>query len=80
MRAATAVICLNKICVRFGKDQTRGKNVIMIPDTLNGAIILSIIDFFLSFFIIGGSGVVMAGFPHLNRVGAVTDQDLKAGH
>lgn len=52
----------------------------MIPDTLQGAIILSLIDFFLSFFIIGGIGVVLACFPYLNRLGEVSDQDLKAGH
>ena len=52
----------------------------MIPDTLEGALILSAIDFFLSFVIIGGIGVVLAAFPHLNRLGEVSDQDLKSGH
>lgn len=52
----------------------------MIPDTVQGAIILSAIDFFLSFIIIGGIGVVLACFPYLNRFGKVSDQDLKAGH
>lgn len=52
----------------------------MIPDTLEGAILLSVIDFFLSFIIIGGIGVILALFPHLNRVGSISDQDLKAGH
>lgn len=42
----------------------------MIPDTLQGAIILSMIDFFLSFIIIGGIGLVLAGFPYLNRLDA----------
>lgn len=52
----------------------------MIPDTIQGAIILSVIDFFLSFAIIGGIGIVLALFPNLNQLGEVSDQDLKAGH
>ena len=40
----------------------------MIPDTLQGALILSAIDFFLSFVIISGIGVVLALFPLMNRV------------
>ena len=60
----------------------------MTPDTLQGAhtrhsqgaLILSIIDFFLSFAIIGGIGIVLALFPKLNQLEAVSDQDLKAGH
>lgn len=52
----------------------------MIPNTLQGALILSVIDFFLSFIIIGGIGVVLACFPYLNRLGEIRDQDLKAGH
>jgi hypothetical protein len=41
----------------------------IIPDTLQGALILSAIDFFLSFIIISGIGVVLALFPLINRVG-----------
>lgn len=52
----------------------------MIPDTVEGAILLSIIDFFLSFIIIGGIGVILALFPYLNRLGEISDHDLKAGH
>ena len=52
----------------------------MIPDTLNGALLLSLIDFFLSFVIIGGIGVLLALFPILNRFGKITDESLKAGH
>jgi len=40
----------------------------MIPDTVQGALILSAIDFFLSFVIISGIGVVLSLFPLLNRV------------
>jgi hypothetical protein len=43
----------------------------IIPDTLQGALILSVIDFFLSFLIIAGIGVVLALFPLLNRAAKV---------
>jgi hypothetical protein len=52
----------------------------MIPDTLEGALILSAIDFFLSFIIIGGIGLVLAAFPYLNRLGSISDEHLKGGH
>jgi hypothetical protein len=39
----------------------------IIPDTLEGALILSVIDFFLSFVIIAGIGVILSFFPLLNR-------------
>lgn len=40
----------------------------IVPDTLQGALIVSVIDFFLSFIIISGIGVVLSAFPVLNRV------------
>jgi hypothetical protein len=40
----------------------------LVPDTLQGALIVSVIDFFLSFIIISGIGVVLSCFPLLNRV------------
>lgn len=52
----------------------------MIPDTLEGALILSVIDFFLSFVIIAGIGLVLAAFPYLNRITSVSDEDLRSGH
>ena len=39
----------------------------LVPDTLQGALIVSVIDFFLSFVIISGIGVVLSFFPLLNR-------------
>lgn len=42
----------------------------IIPDTLEGTLILSLIDFFLSFVVISFIGAVLAGFPLLNRAGA----------
>ena len=51
----------------------------MIPDSVYGAILLSIIDFFLSFVVIAGIGVVLALFPYLNRLGEVDEKTLRAG-
>jgi len=42
---------------------------LIIPDTVHGAILLSVIDFFLSFVVISFIGVVLAFFPYLNRFG-----------
>lgn len=38
-----------------------------IQDNLNGALLISAIDFILSFVIIGGIGIILAMFPLLNR-------------
>ena len=51
----------------------------MIPDSVYGAILLSIIDFFLSFVVITGIGVVLALFPYLNRLGEVDEKKLREG-
>lgn len=40
-----------------------------IQDNLNGALLISAIDFILSFVIIGGIGVILSLFPLLNRFG-----------
>jgi hypothetical protein len=50
-----------------------------IPDTLEGALILSLIDFVLSFVVIAGIGVVLSLFPLLNRLGRLEDRDLRKG-
>jgi hypothetical protein len=42
---------------------------VLIPDSLYGAILLSVIDFFLSFIVISFIGFVLALFPYLNRTG-----------
>jgi hypothetical protein len=41
----------------------------LIPDSVQGAVTLSVIDFFLSFVVISGIGIVLSLFPYLNRVG-----------
>ncbi|MFZ4536507.1 hypothetical protein [Propionivibrio sp.] len=52
----------------------------LVPDTLQGAIIVSVIDFFLSFIIISGIGVVLSFFPLLNRVALFLKPAPKATH
>ena len=42
----------------------------IVPDTFQGAVILSVIDFFLSFVIISGIGFILSLFPLLNRAAA----------
>lgn len=49
------------------------------PDSLQGALILSLIDFILSFVVIAGIGAVLALFPLLNRLGRLNDKDLRDG-
>ena len=45
-----------------------------IQDNLNGALLISAIDFILSFIIIGGIGVILALFPLLNKFGKQDDK------
>jgi hypothetical protein len=52
----------------------------LVPDTVEGSVILSIIDFILSFFIIFGIGVVLYIFPYFNRFGEIDEEKLKGGH
>jgi hypothetical protein len=49
----------------------------VIPDTLQGALTLSLIDFFLSIVVISGIGVILALFPYLNRLGSLDDRRLR---
>ena len=39
----------------------------IVPDTFQGAVVLSVIDFFLSFLIISGIGFILSMFPLLNK-------------
>jgi hypothetical protein len=41
----------------------------LIPDSIYGAVLLSVIDFFLSFVVISFIGFVLALFPYINRTG-----------
>lgn len=53
---------------------------VTVPDTMEGAIILSVIDFFLSIVIIWLISLVLHIFPQINKLGSVTDEQLKGGH
>jgi hypothetical protein len=54
--------------------------MIQIPDTVGGAVLISIIDFILSFLIISGIGVVLALLPVVNRFWKLDDAKLRDGH
>jgi hypothetical protein len=51
-----------------------------VPDTLEGAVILSIVDFFLSIVLIYGISFILMLFPLLNKFGSISDESLKGGH
>lgn len=53
----------------------------MIPDTVQGAVVLSIIDFFASILMISGIGIILSLLPLLNRLGKVDEEKLRqSGH
>ncbi len=52
----------------------------IVPDTVTGAILLSVIDFFLSILMISGIGVLLALFPLVNRLGKIDEKSLRDGH
>ena len=47
------------------------------PDSIYGAVLLSVIDFFLSIAMISVIGVILALFPLLNRLGRIDDSTLR---
>jgi hypothetical protein len=53
-----------------------GDSNMLVPDTLQGALLLSVIDFFLSFVVIAAIGCVLAAFPWLGRMWKVEEKDL----
>lgn len=48
-----------------------------VPDTLFGAVLVSVIDFFLSIVMISGIGIILALFPLLNRLGKIDEAALR---
>jgi glutaconyl-CoA/methylmalonyl-CoA decarboxylase subunit gamma len=54
-----------------------GAAVMTMPDSLYGAVLLSVIDFFLSIAMISVIGVILALFPLLNRLGRIDDSTLR---
>ncbi|WP_199226879.1 hypothetical protein [Opitutus sp. ER46] len=51
-----------------------------IPDTVTGAVIISLIDFALSFVIISGIGVALALLPLVNKRWKLDETKLRSGH
>lgn len=51
-----------------------------VPDTMEGAIVLSIVDFILSIVFIWGISLVLYGFPQLNKLGKIDESKLRGGH
>ncbi len=45
-----------------------------LPDSFSGALLLSVIDFLLSFVFISFIGVILHFFPLLNRLGEVKER------
>ena len=54
--------------------------IVIVPDTMEGAYVLSVIDFILSFVIIWGISLVLYIFPYLNKLGHLDDDKLRGGH
>jgi hypothetical protein len=49
----------------------------IVPDSIYGSVLLSIIDFTLSIVMITGIGFVLALFPLLNRFGKLDDEKIR---
>ena len=52
----------------------------MNKDTLTFAVILSLIDFFLSMVMITGIGLILSLLPLLNRAGTLDEESMRRGH
>ena len=50
---------------------------VTVPDTVGGAITLSLVDFFLSIVIIWGISLLLYLLPYANKLGKVTNESLK---
>jgi hypothetical protein len=48
-------------------------------DTLTFAVILSLIDFFLSMAMIAGIGLILRLLPLLNRLGVLDEESMRRG-
>jgi hypothetical protein len=51
-----------------------------VPDTMEGAIVLSVIDFILSIIIIWGISFILYIFPVINKFGEIDENKLRGGH
>ena len=52
----------------------------MEKDTVTFAVILSVIDFFLSMLLLSGIGVILWLLPFLNRLGKLDEESMRRGH
>jgi hypothetical protein len=52
----------------------------MNKDTVTFAVILSLIDFFLSMVMITGIGLILSLLPLLNRLSTLDEESLRRGH
>lgn len=52
----------------------------MAKDSVAFAIVLSVLDFFLSMVMISGIGLVLALLPSLNRLGKLDEESMRRGH
>ena len=52
----------------------------MNKDTVTFAIMLSVIDFFLSMVMISGIGAILYLLPYLNRLGKLDEESMRRGH
>jgi hypothetical protein len=55
----------------------RGDAIMHIEDSLSGALLISVIDFALSFVFIGGIGLLLSMLPLINKLGSIKDENLK---
>lgn len=53
--------------------------MITIPNSVHGAVLLSIIDFLLSFVLISGIGLILAALPFINRFWKIDEAKLRRG-
>ena len=52
----------------------------MQKDSVTFAVLLSLIDFFLSILMISAIGVVLKLLPRLNRLGRLDEESMRRGH
>jgi len=52
----------------------------VITDNMHGALLISIVDFVLSFVIISGIGVILWLLPFINHLWEINEEKLRKGH
>jgi hypothetical protein len=79
--AATVIPERNFLCGKpaVGRPHRRQEASVE-KDTVSFAIMLSVIDFFLSMVMISGIGLVLSLLPQLNRLGKLDEESMRRGH